>query len=67
MESSSNDRVFSGEYIEVVPRDYHFIEYEINDEVFHRLRPDQKVIWKFFTPNAPAIEGEKALMELQEF
>jgi hypothetical protein len=67
LESLSNDRVFPGECIEVVPPNYHFIEYEINNEVYHHLRPDQMVIWKFFTPNAPVIEGEKALMELQEF
>lgn len=67
LESSSGDRVFPGECIEVVPRNYHCIEYEINNEVYHRLRPDQKVIWKFFTPNAPVIEGEKTLMDLQEF
>lgn len=67
LESSSNDRIFPGECIEVVPRDYHSIEYEINNEVFHRLRPEQIVVWKFFTPNAPVIEGEKLLMDMQEF
>ena len=67
LESSSGNRVFPGECIKVVLQDYHFIEYEINTEVYYRLRPDQKVIWKFFTPNAPVVEGEKALMELQEF
>jgi len=68
LESSSNDRVFPGERIEVVPRDFHFIEYEVNNDVYHHLqRTEQKVMWKFFTPNAPVIEGEKVLMELQEF
>lgn len=67
LESSSNDRVFPGECIEVVPRDVHFIEYEVNDDVYHRLRLEHKVTWQFFTPNAPVIEGEKPLMELQEF
>ncbi len=67
LESSSNDRVFPGESIEVVTRDVHFIEYEVNDNVHRRLRLEHKVTWQFFTPNAPVIEGEKSLSELQEF
>lgn len=67
LESSSNERVFPGESIEVVPRDVHFIEYEVNDNVYRCLRLEHKVTWQFFTPNAPVIEGEKSLSELQEF
>lgn len=67
IESCSNQRVFPGESIEVVPRDVHFIEYEVNDNVYDRLRFEHKVRWQFFTPNAPVIEGEKPLCELQEF
>ena len=67
LESSSNERVFPGESIEVVPRDFHFIEYEVNNDVYYRLRAGHKVMWQFFTPNAPVIEGDKPLMELQEF
>ena len=52
LESSSNDRVFPDETIEVVPRDVHFIEYEVNDNVYQRLRLEHKVTWQFFTPNA---------------
>ncbi len=67
LESSSNERIFPGEHIEVVPLNHHFIEYEINDNVYRRLRSDLMVKWKFYMPNAPVIEGEKVLMELQEF
>jgi len=67
LESSSNNQVFPGETIEVVPRDVHFIEYEVNNNVHSRLRQEHKVMWKFFTPNAPVIEGEKLLLELQDF
>lgn len=67
LESSSNERVFPGETLEVVPYDMHFIEYEVNDDVFYRIRPEHMVTWQFFTSNAPVIEGEKPLFELQEF
>jgi len=67
LKSSSSSRVYPGESIEVVSRDVHFIEYEVNDDIFHRLRLEDKVLWQFFTPNAPVIAGEKPLMELQDF
>lgn len=67
LESSSNERVFPGESIDVVLHDMHFIEYEVNDAVYNRLRPEHKVTWQFFTPNAAVIEGEKPFSELQEF
>ena len=67
LESSSNKRVFPGELVEVVPRDIHFIEYEVNDNVYQQLRFEPKVTWQFFTPNALVIEGERPLFELQEF
>jgi hypothetical protein len=67
LESRSNDRVFPGETVEVIPLDRSFIEYEVNQDVYHRLRPQHKVSWQFYTTNAPVIEGEKSLFELQEF
>jgi hypothetical protein len=67
LESSSHDRVFPGESVDVVPLSMHFIEYEVNQDVYHRLRPQHKITWQFYTSNAPVIEGEKSLFELQEF
>lgn len=67
LESCSNDRVFPDELVEVVPHNVHLIEYEVNDDVHRRLRMEHKVMWQLFTPRAPVIEGEKSLMELQEF
>lgn len=67
LESCSNDRVFPGELVEVVPCNVRFIEYEVNDDVYRRLRREHKVMWQLFTSKAPVIEGEKSLMELQEF
>jgi hypothetical protein len=40
LESSASDRIFPGEPIEVVPHDVHFIEYEVNDDVYRHLRPE---------------------------
>ncbi|MDO8445282.1 MAG: hypothetical protein Q7T53_04125 [Deltaproteobacteria bacterium] len=67
LESSSSDRIFSGESVDIVPFRAHFIEYEVNDEVYHNIREQHKIAWKFYTPNAPVIEGEKSLDEMQEF
>lgn len=67
LESSSNVRIFPGESVDIVPLKTHFIEYEINDNVHRQLRTQHKIAWQFYTPNAPVIEGEKPLVELQEF
>ena len=65
---TSGGRVFPGETIEVVPNMKHFfIEYEVNHGNYHRVLTEGKVMWKFFTSNAPAIEGERPLAELQDF
>lgn len=68
LESQSHEKVFPGETIEVVPnlRDF-FIEYEVNENIYHRVLREGKVTWKFYTSNAPVIEGERPLSELQEF
>lgn len=68
LESSSKDRIYSGESLELVPLNSRFIEYEINDNVYRRrLREQHKVTWQFYTPNAPVIVGERPLEELHEF
>lgn len=67
LESLSNDRIFPGESVDIVPLETHFIEYEVNNNVYRHLRGQHKVAWQFYTPNAPVIEGEKPLVELQEF
>jgi len=67
LQSSSNDCIFPGESVDIVPLKARFIEYEVNDNVFRRLREKHKVIWQFYTPKGPVIEGEKPLIELQEF
>jgi len=67
LESSSKERIFPGESVEIVPLKSRYIEYEINESVFFRIRAKDKVTWQFYTPNAPVIEGEKPLTELQEF
>lgn len=68
VEAQSFGKVFPGEKIEIVPNAEHFfIEYEVNDANYHRMLGDGNIMWKFFTSNAPVIEGERALKELQEF
>lgn len=67
LESLSSNRIFPGESVDIVPLKSHFIEYEVNDNVYDHLREQHKVSWKFYTPSAPAIEGEKPLAELQRF
>ncbi|PPK77426.1 HNH endonuclease [Methylobacter tundripaludum] len=67
LESSSNDRIFPGESVDIVPLKTHFIEYEVNDSVYDQLREQHKVSWKLYTSNAQVIEGDKPLSELQEF
>ncbi len=67
LESLSNDCIFPGESVDIVPFETHFIEYEVNNNVYRYLRGQHKVAWQFYTPNAPVIEGEKPLVELQEF
>jgi HNH endonuclease len=67
-ESHSHERVYPGETITVVPNSrYFFIEYEMNHDIYHRAQQQGNVMWKFYTSNAPAIEGERPLAELQEF
>jgi hypothetical protein len=67
LEYSSNDRIFPGQSVEIVPLNTNFIEYEVNATVYDRLRDEHKVVWQFFTSNASVIEGEKPLAELHEF
>lgn len=68
LETQSSAKVFPGETIEVVPNMQHFfVEYEVNHSNYDQVLRAGKVMWKFFTSNAPVIEGEKPLAELQEF
>ncbi|WP_228276535.1 hypothetical protein [Dechloromonas sp. H13] len=68
LETQSAERVFPGATIEVVPNMNHFfIEYEVNNANYDRVLSAGNVMWKFFTSNAPVIEGEKPIAELQEF
>jgi len=68
LEADSSGRIFPGETIEVVPNMTHFfIEYEVNNANYHRVLSEGNVMWKFFTSNAPVIEGERPLAELQDF
>lgn len=68
LESQSSEKVYPGETIEVVPNMKHFfIEYEVNHANYRRILGGEKIMWKFFTSNAPVIEGERPLAELQEF
>jgi HNH endonuclease len=68
IETESNDKIFPGESIEIVPNMRHFfVEYEVNDHIYHRVLSEGKVMWKFFTSNCPVIEGERPLAEFQEF
>jgi len=67
LESLSHERIFPGESVDIVPLQNNFIEYEVNDNVYRHLSAQHKVAWKFYTPNAPVIEAEKPLAELQEF
>lgn len=68
LESASGSRVFPGERIQVVPSmKYFFIEYQVNEDVYRLAKREDRVFWRFFTSNAPAIEGEKLFSELHEF
>lgn len=68
LEAHSAQKVFPGETIEVVPNMNHvFIEYEVNNANHHRVLSEGNIMWKFFTSNAPVIEGAKPIAELQEF
>lgn len=67
-EHESNETVYPGETVEIVPSmNIFFIEYQVNNQVFERLHQDPQVMWRFFTSNAPPVEGERSLAELQEF
>jgi hypothetical protein len=68
LESSSRERIFPGESVSIVALDTQYIEYEVNDAVYRQYRDGMhKVVWQFFTPNAPVIVGEKALLDLQKY
>jgi hypothetical protein len=67
LESSSRDRIFPGETVAIVAQDIQCIEYEVNNTVYRRLHDAHKVVWQFFTPNAPVIAGERALVELHKY
>lgn len=67
LESSSKNRIYPGESVNLVALDTQFIEYEVNNAVYRRLRDAHKVMWQFFTPNAPVVAGERALVELQKY
>lgn len=69
LENSSGEKVYPGETIEVVQSidDFFFIEYEVNDRVFQQLHEDPRILWRFFTDNAPVLEGQRSLSEMQEF
>lgn len=68
LEAKSFAKVFPGETIDVVPnRSDFFLEYEVNESNHERVLRAGKVMWKFYTSNAPMIEGERPLAELQEF
>jgi hypothetical protein len=69
-ETDCNERVYPGETVKLTTKDpfpYRFIEYEITHPVYVRSRQGGEVLWKFFSPNAPPIEGNRCLSELHEF
>ncbi len=68
IEYQSHERIFPGQEIEIGNYDdIWFIAYEINNHLFMNQDPTWKVMWRFFTSNAPVVEGEKPLNELHEF
>ena len=68
LDAQSPAKVFPGEVIEIVPNMEHFfIEYEVNNGNHHRVMSAGIMMWKFFTANAPVIEGQRPFAELQEF
>ena len=69
LEYASNEKVYPGEHVEVVQSidKVFFIEYEVNDKVFCRLHENPHIVWRFFTDNAPVLEGQRSLSDLQEF
>lgn len=68
LEARSAERIFPGETIDIVPNMNHFfIEYEVNHSNYRRFLSEDNVMWKFFTSNAPVIEGKKPILELQDF
>jgi hypothetical protein len=69
-EANSCERVYPGETVRIATKEsfpYPFIEYEFTDPIYHQALLGAEVRWKFFTPNAPLVEGSRRLSELQEF
>lgn len=67
-EYQSNEKIFPGETVEIVPSmDIFHIEYHVDDEVFRRLHQNPRILWRFFTSSAPPVDGERPLSDLQEF
>jgi hypothetical protein len=66
----SSQRIFSGQTIEVVGREIHYIEYEMNDNLYNAFTEAKhpwKLIWRFYTPESPALIGELSWDELENF
>ncbi|OOG58249.1 hypothetical protein B0E47_05135 [Rhodanobacter sp. B05] len=69
-ETQSHERVFPGETVKIAGSDpfpYPSIEYEITSLVYHSALRSGDVRWRFYTANAPVIEGSRRLSELHEF
>ena len=67
-ETESRAKIFPGETIKITSRDsFQFIEYEVNDSIYHKAMGESEIRWKFYTSNAPLIEGSRRLFELQDF
>src|SRR6185437_2731470 len=69
-EAQSHERVFPGETIRIAGQDpspFPFIEYEVTNSVYRRALQGGDVRWRFYTSNAPIVEGGRQLSELHEF
>ena len=67
-EDQSNERIFPGETLQVMSKNSsRFIEYEINASNHWQALQGSEIRWKFYTSNAPVIEGSRKVEELQEF
>ena len=68
LEETSSAKIFPGETIRITNIDsFQFIEYEVNDSIYTKTTGNSEIRWKFYTSNAPLIQGSRRIFELQDF
>lgn len=67
-EAESHERIYPGENLKIITRNsLRFIEYEITHHIYRKTIDGGEVRWKFYTSNAPLMEGSRRVYELHNF